>query len=222
VETEVPQRPGDAESGSAGLGDSPTPTPTPARPRPAWWLLTALAVGLSLVIGATVEHVIDRRAAARTLYQMQVNTTLSRFFDQEQAQLSRPVPRRSAAAFGNLADAITADTGVNGSGTLQVTLGAGSTAQPTQIAFAATVDSPYASTTVAVWYVRSRSGDASNQGACVLSSTLLGPGRATTQLNLSASEFLAPCPSRFWSAGSAASMQPRLGLAGIPRSPKGS
>ena len=126
---------------------------------PAWWLLTALAVGLSLVIGATVEH---------------------------------------------------------------VTLGAGSTAQPTQIAFSATVDSPYGSTTLAAWYVRSRSGDASNQGACVLSSTLLGPGRATTQLNLSANEFLAPCPSQFWSAGSAASMQPRLGLAGIPRSPGGS
>ena len=120
------------------------------------------------------------------------------------------------------ADAISADTGVNGSGTLQVTLGAGSTAQPTQIAFSATVDSPYGSTTLAVWYVRSRSGDASNQGACVLSSTLLGPGRATTQLNLSANEFLAPCPSQFWSAGSAASMQPRLGLAGIPRSPGGS
>ena len=220
METEVPQRPGDAESGSAGLGGSPTPAPASTRPRPAWWLLTALAVGLSLVIGATVEHVIDRRAAARTLYQMQLNTTLSRFFDQEQAQLSRPVARRSAASFGDLADAISADTGVNGSGTLQVTLGAGSSAQPTQIAFSATVDSPYASTTVAVWYVRSRSGDASNQGACVLSSTLLGPGRATTQLNLSASEFLAPCPAQFWSAGSAASMQPRL--AGIPRSPGGS
>jgi hypothetical protein len=220
VETEVPQRPGDAETGSAGLGGSTTPAA--ARPRPAWWLLTALAVGLSLVIGATVEHVIDRRAAARTLYQTQVLTTLSRFFDQEQAQISRPVARRSAIAFGNLADAISADTGVNGSGTLQVTLGAGSVAQPTHIAFSATVDSPYGSTTLAAWYVRSRSGDASNQGACVLSSTLLGPGRATTQLNLSANEFLAPCPSQFWSAGSAASMQPRLGRAGIPRSPGGS
>jgi hypothetical protein len=220
VETEVPHRPGDAESGSAGLVGSTTPAA--ARPRPAWWLLTALAVGLSLVIGATVEHVIDRRAAARTLYQTQVLTTLSRFFDQEQAQISRPVARRSAIAFGNLADAISADTGVNGSGTLQVTLGAGSTALPTQIAFSATVDSPYGSTTLAAWYFRSRSGDASNQGTCVLSSTLLGPGRATTQLNLSANEFLAPCPSQFWSAGSAASMQPRLGLAGIPRSPGGS
>jgi hypothetical protein len=220
VETEVPQRPGDAESGSAGLVGSTTSAA--GRPRPAWWLLTALAVGLSLVIGATVEHVIDRRAAARTLYQTQVLTTLSRFFDQEQAQISRPVARRSAIAFGNLADAISADTGVNGSGTLQVTLGAGSVAQPTQIAFSAMVDSPYGSTTLAAWYVRSRSGDASNQGACVLSSTLLGPGRATSQLNLSANEFLAPCPSQFWSAGSAASMQPRLGLAGIPRSPGGS
>ena len=50
--------------------------------------------------------------SARTLYQMQLNTTLSRFFDQEQAQLSRPVARRSAAVFGNLADAISADAGV--------------------------------------------------------------------------------------------------------------
>jgi hypothetical protein len=32
-----------------------------------------------------------------------------------------------------------------------VTLGAGSAAQPTQIAFSATVESPYATTTLAIW-----------------------------------------------------------------------
>lgn len=53
----------------------------------------------------------------------------------------------------------------------------------------------------------------------MLSSTLPGPGRATTQLNLSSDEFLPPCSPQFWSSGSAARMQPRLGLAGIPRSP---
>ena len=45
---------------------------------------------------------------------------------------------------------------------------------------------------------------------------------AATQLNLSSDEFLPPCSSQFWSSGAAASMQPRLGLAGIPRSPGGS
>ena len=48
------------------------------------------------------------------------------------------IGRSIADSLGDLADAINADTGVNGSGTLQVNLGAGSAAQPTQIAFAAT------------------------------------------------------------------------------------
>jgi hypothetical protein len=83
------------------------------------------------------------------------------------------------------------------------------------------VSSPYASTTLAVWDVRdtSHGGVAENQGACVLSSTLLGQGRARAALDLGGGEELQPCSPQWWSAGSARALQPRLGLAGIPRSP---
>jgi hypothetical protein len=121
---------------------------------------------------------------------MQVLTTVFRFLDEEQRQIAMPVAQRSASAFGDLADSISADSGVNGSGTLQVSLGAGSAATPTQVAFSATVASRYASTTLAVWDVRvtSHGGIGENAGACVLWSTLLGPGRATTALNLGGGE----------------------------------
>jgi hypothetical protein len=124
----------------------------------------------------------------------------------------------SAGAFGDLADSIDADLGVDGSGTLHVSLGTGSAVPFTQIAFTSTVTSPYASTTFVTWLVRGAgSGGMSDQnaGACVLSSTLLGPGRATTRLNLGASGWM-PCWRQLWSARSTDPMQPHLALAGIP------
>ena len=115
-----------------------------------------------------------------------------------------------------------ADQGVNGSGTLQVSLGSGSAAQPGQIAFSTTVDSPYAATTLAVWELRDTShGIAENQGVCVLWSTLLGSGRATAALSLGGGEDVQPCLPSWWrAAGPVTVTQPRLGLAGIPRSPR--
>ena len=216
------------ESASPALGaeSSPPGSHGPVPPvasrtrRRLWWLLSVLAVAAAFILGLSIEHAADHAAAARGLYRMQVLTTVSRFLDEEHRQIAVPVAQRSAPAFGDLADSIGGDLGVNGSGTLQVSLGAGSAAPPAQIAFSATVSSPYASTTLVVWDVRdtSHGGVAENQGACVLSSTLLGQGQATAALDLGGGEELQPCSPRWWSAGSAGALQPRLGLAGIPRS----
>jgi hypothetical protein len=192
----------------------------PTRPHGSWWLVTALAVGTAFVLGGFVVHVADQRNAARTLYRAQVLSTASRFLTEEGRQIALPVARRSAPAFGDLADSITADQGVNGAGMLQVSLGAGSAAQPAQIAFSTTVDSPYASTTFVVWYLSANGGATENQGACVLWSTLLGPGRASTALDLGAGAQLPPCQPQWWSPGPLNASQPRFGLAGIPRSPR--
>jgi hypothetical protein len=83
------------------------------------------------------------------------------------------------------------------------------------------VTSPYASTTLAVWYlsVTSHGGIAENAGTCVLWNTLLCPGRATTPLSLGGGEQLPPCSPGWWSSGPVTATQPRLGLAGIPQSP---
>jgi hypothetical protein len=219
MESETAAPPEEAGSGPAGLPGGVPPAAT--RPRRSWWLLTLLAVCVSLVVGGTVQHAVDQRTAARNLYRTQVLSTVSRFLDEEDQQIALPVARRSAVAFGNLADSISADQGVNGSGTLQVSLGAGSAAQPGQIAFATTVDSPYASTTLAVWDLRATShGVAGNQGVCVLWSTLLGSGRAAASLSLGGGEEVQPCLPSWWSAGPVTVTQPRLGLAGIPRSPR--
>ena len=218
LESEIANPPENVASGSAGSrGTLPSAATRPRR----LWLVTVLAVCASLIIGGSIEHAIDQRNAARSLYQMQVLTTASRFFNEEQRQIALPVAQRSAPAFDDLAESIGADMGVNRPGTLQVSLGPGSAAQPAQIAFSATVASPYASTTLAVWYIRviSHGGIADNEGACVLWSTLLGQGRATIPLDLGGGEKLQPCSPRWWSPGPVAATQPRLGLAGIPRSP---
>jgi hypothetical protein len=219
LESEIASPPGNVESGSDGFCGTPPPVAT--RPRRFWWLVTVLAVCASLILGGSVEHAVDQRNAARSLYQMQVLTTASRFFNEEQRQIALPVAQRSRSAFGDLAESVGADMGVNRSGTLLVSLGPGSAAQPAQIAFSATVASPYASTTLAVWYIRmtSHGGIADNEGACVLWSTLLGPGRATTPLDLGGGEELQPCSPRWWSPGPMDATQPRLGEAGIPRAP---
>ena len=217
--SEIANPPGNVESGSAGFR-GPLP-PVAARPRRLWWLVTVLAVCASLILGGSIEHAVDQRNAARGLYQMQVLSTASRLFNEDQREIALPVAQRSADAFSDLAESMGADMGVNRSGTLQVSLGAGSAAPPAQIAFSVTVASSYASTTLAVWYIRviSHGGITDNEGACVLWSTLLGPGRATTSLDLGGGEELQPCSSGWWSPGPVDATQPRLGLAGIPRSP---
>ena len=189
-------------------------------PRGSWWLVTVLAVGVALFVGGSVQHVLDQRNAARTLYRTQVLTTMSRFLTEADSQFGRPHAQRSAVAFGDLADSISADEGVNGAGTLQVSLGAGSAAPADQIAFSATVASPYASTTFVVWDIHANGGAAQNQGACVLWSGLLGAGRATTALGLGGGAELQPCSPSWWAAGPVTPKQPRLALAGIPRSPR--
>ena len=150
---------------------------------------------------------------------MQVLTTEWRFLDEEARQLALPVAQRSASAFDDLANQISGDGGVNGNGTLQVSLGAGSTA-PTQIDFAVTVASPYASTTVVVWYVlvSGHGSVGTNEGGCALSSTLLGPGRASTDLELGGHSFVPPCTNDMWSSSTGA-INPHFGAAGIPQSP---
>lgn len=179
-----------------------------------------LAVAVALVVGGSVQHVFDQRNAARTLYRMQVLTTVSRFLTEADSQFGRPRAQRSAVAFGDLADSISADEGVNGAGTLQVSLGAGSAAPADQIAFSATVASPYASTTFAMWDIHTNGGATQNQGACVLWSSLLGAARATTPLYLGGGAELQPCSPSWWAAGPVTPKQPRLGLAGIPQSPR--
>jgi hypothetical protein len=173
---------------------------------------------VSLVAGGSIQHAVDQGRAARDLYRIQVLTTVSQFLAEGGRQIALPVARRNVGAFGDLADSIDADLGVNGSGTLQVMVGTGSVAPFTQIAMSATVTSPYAATTFAVWIVRGAGASGMgelNVGACVLSSTLLGPGRATTNLPLGASG-LAPCSRTLWSPTSTDPMLPHLAWAHIP------
>ncbi len=104
-----------------------------------------------------------------------------------------------------------------------MTAGTGSAATFTQIAFAVTVSSPYASTTFAVWLVRGAGPggmNSQNAGACALSGSLLGPGRATSFLSLGAAG-LQPCWPRLRSANSPGPGQPHLDWAGIPPSVRG-
>jgi hypothetical protein len=98
-----------------------------------------------------------------------------------------------------------------------VTLGTGSTAPLTQIAFEVTVSSPYASTTFVLWTVRGPGphGNAEqNVGSCLMSSTLLGPGRANTGLNFDESG-LQPCTPDLWRPSPKSAVKPDLALAGI-------
>jgi hypothetical protein len=218
VENETASPVAEAESSSPGADGAAAAVAS--RPRGSWWVVTALAVCGALILGAFAEHVRDQHSAAQAQYRMQVLTTVSRFLTEEERQIALPLSQRSAPAFGDLADSISSDEGVNGSGTLQVTLGTGSTAPAGQIAFSGTVDSPYASTTFVVWDLSVNGGSAQNQGACVLGSSLIGPGRATSALGLGGGAELQACSPGWWAAGPVTARQPRLGLAGIPRSPR--
>jgi hypothetical protein len=195
----------------------PGPRPPVLRSRPLWWWgVTALAVIAALFVGGTVQHAVDDRSAARDLYRTQVLTTFSRILDEEHQQLALPPAQRSAAAFGDLLDSIKQDSGVNGQGTLQVSMDSGSVAPVHQAAFAVTVSSPYASTTVVVWSVIYPGS--SDDGACVLTSTLLGSGRASSYLDLGGNEDVAPCLSSLWRGGPITPSHPNLSLGGIDQS----
>lgn len=213
-----------SESAPPAVGDGAVRSASPFQ---RWWgLIVVLTAVVSLVAGAAVEHVVAQRQEARDLYRIQISTTAIQYLDQEQHQLSLPVAKRSAIAFGNLADSITANTGLNGSGTLQVSQGTGSVKPFTQIAFTVTVSSPYASTTFVTWALRGAGSggmSSSNQGACMLSSSLLGNGltRATTDLNLGSSEFMPPCTRQLWWSRSKPPLQPHLGWAGISMTAQG-
>jgi len=142
-----------------------------------------------------------------------------RILDEEHRQLALPQGQRSAIAFGDLVEGINQDTGVNGQGTLQVSLGSGSAAPPNQVAFSVTVSSAYGSTTVAVWSLAFTSRDtiSTDDGTCVLSSTLLGSGRATTNLDLGGNESIQSCLPSWWQ-GPITPTHPNLGVAGIDQS----
>ncbi len=186
--------------------------------RPGW--LGALLVVVSFFVGGSVQHAFDRRSAERNLYNIQVLTTASRIINEEQRQIALPVAQRSAAGFGDLADSINSDLGVNGAGSLRVSIGTGSADTFTQIAFEVNVSSPYASTTFVVWFVRGPGPggmNSQNVGTCLLSTSLEGAGRATAHLSLGASG-LEPCTPYLWSAHPQGPLAPHLSWANIPQS----
>jgi hypothetical protein len=186
----------------------------------SWWWLALLLVAVSLIVGGSVQHAFDQRRADRSLYDVQVLTTASRFIGEEAQQVALPVAKRNVVAFEDLADSINSDIGVNGEGTLHVSLGSGSAATFTQIAFEINVASPYASTTFVVWFVRGAGPGGMGQqnvGSCLLSTSLQGAGRATAHLDLGASG-LNPCTPDLWPAHQPDPLAPRLALAHIPQS----
>jgi len=210
--------PAEAGSGSAGFSGEAAPADT--GPRRSWWpwLIAALLASAAFVAGGTVEHAADQANASRDLYRAQVLTTLSRFLGEERQLIAAPAAQRNASVFSDLADSITADQGVNQSGMLTVSAGAGSVGQQEQIVFTVTVASPHGTSAFAVWYLRPAGPSSSDAGACVLWSTLSGSGRATGNLNLGGSYFEPPCPSRYWTSASTDPTQPHFALAGIHQS----
>jgi hypothetical protein len=201
-------------TGSPGpAGSAPaTGAPRPWRP---WGLIVVVAMVVSAVAGAFAQHAVDQHKAAITLYRHQINTTASRFFTEEERQLALPAAQRSDPYFSVLADSISKDPGVNDSGNLTVSVVAGSTKPAHQIAYAVNVSSPHGSSTFVVWDIRLPG--VVNQGTCLLSSSLLGPGPATRDLELGGNEFLGPCQPRWWAPGPVDGRQPRLGLTPIPK-----
>lgn len=201
-----------AYAGPTPAGPGARRPPTIMRNPRLWWLVTVAGVVVSLFMSAGIQRAIDHHDAARDLYRMQLLTTMWRIGDEENRQLALPPAQRSAVAFGDILDGINQDTGVNGQSTLQVSMGSGSIATPHQAAFSVIVSSPYGSTTVAVWSVIYPGS--SDEGACVLSSTLLGPGRATANLDLGGNEFVSSCLPSLW-RGAITPTNPNLGVAGI-------
>jgi hypothetical protein len=186
-----------------------------------WWFVAVLAMLVGLFVGATIQRTVDHRNAARDLYRTQLLTTFSRFLDEEHRQLALPPAKRSAAAFLDVADGINNDPGVNGQGTLEVNSLSGSAGPSTQVAFAARVSSPYGTTTIAIWsiLVTTQTSSGTDDGVCVLWSSLLGSGsgRATTNLDLGGGEFVPSCSPAWW-RGPITITHPNLGMAGIKQS----
>jgi hypothetical protein len=200
------------QPGPGPTGGSAGRPPTIARLR---WPIALLAALIGVFVGAAVQRAVDHRSEARDLYRTQVLTTVWRILNEEHRQLALPAAQRSAIAFGDLLDGINQDIGVNGHGTLQVSMGSGSVAQPIQAAFSVTVSSPYGSTTIAVWSIVQPGS--TDDGACVQSSTLLRPGRATANLDLGGGAGVQPCLPGWW-RGPITASHPNLGAAGIDQS----
>ncbi len=209
-----------AEAGSGSVGSSGEDPRVATRPRRLrWpWLIAVLIALAAFAVGGTAVHAVDQANASRDLYRTQALTTISRFLGAERQLIAVPAGQRNASVFGDLADSITADPGVNGSGTLKVSAGAGSAGQQEQVIVTVTVASAHGTTAFAVWYLTPQGPASSDAGACVLWSTLLGSGRATANLNLGGSDVEPPCPSRYWSSGATDPTQPHFGLAGIKQS----
>jgi len=213
MDNEITIPPANAASGLQGIAGK-VPSTVARRQRPTWTLM-ALAVAAALIAGALAQHVWDQKNAARDLYRTQVLTTEMRFLAAENHQVALPDQRRSLSALSDLADSITGDQGVNGSGTLNVSTGTGA-ALLKQIVLDVTIASPYASTTLVTYSIQVPSGTSPDEGACVLSSTLLGQGRASRDLQLGGGYVVPSCPLQWWSSHSPS--DPHLGQAGIPRS----
>lgn len=215
-------------TGSPGPGGTSPVAGARGRPR-HWWPITILAAVAALVAGVLAQRAIDHHRAAITAYRVQVESTLSQLFTEADRQLARPASQRSLSAIDDLADSISQDAGLrdpglSGSGLsevdpLNVSLGSGSIVPAGQIAFEVTITTPYAESTIVVWDIRftnQSEGSVSNQGACALTSSLLGPGRARTNLELGGNYYVQPCLDQWWRPGPIDGKQPRLSLANIP------
>ena len=183
------------------------------RPGPRWLLAAVAVAALAALIAVPLIVTSARhRATALALYRSQLLTITKRFAAEEFFLGMRPAR--------------------SGTGTLRVSVDAGGvTSVPVkpragggrleQIAYSITVTSPYASTRIAVWNLeRSPPGPSGIstiiQSWCVLSSTLLGPGPARTNLDLGGGRSLQWCRSAWLGSGPLTDdLDPRLGLAGI-------
>jgi hypothetical protein len=216
------------ETGTASPGPAGSPPETAAQQRPRrWWPITIVAVVAALVAGVLAQRTIDHHRAVITTYRVQVESTLARLGSEADRQFARPASQRSLSEIGDLADSIGQDSGLidpglNGSERselepLNVEFGSGSIV-PGQIAFEVTITSPYAESTIALWDIRVRG--TSNQGVCVLTSSLAGNGRVTEDVQLGGHIFLQPCLSSWWAPGPVDGSQPRLSLANIHEPPR--
>jgi hypothetical protein len=177
--------------------------------------VAALALVAGGLAGAAVEHNLDDQRAASDLYRNQVLTTLTQFMNAEGQVIAQPAAKRDFTALDNLAEVITADPGVNGGGTLTVTQGSGAARNESAI-WTVTLDSAHGGTAFAVWYLTPGGPSTISEGACVLSSTLLGPGEglATSDLNLGGGSYVTACPAQYWTMSSDPD-QPDFAAAGI-------
>src|ERR1700677_4366591 len=153
--------------------------PVLAQSRSRWPLLVGvLAVIITAIASATVTHIIDSNAAAAALYRTQVQTAYSLFDAEATRQFGLPFAERSMAEYNTVAQTINTDGGVNGGGSLQVSIESGSVTK-TEVAFSFTVDSPHAASTLVLWYIDVRDGDSvgTSIGGGGFRSTLAGARR---------------------------------------------